>query len=100
MGDYEDSSTLEEKNITKIKLEHYMIDWFSTEVISSKCLKYMKKNKSCPSNHEKQLLFLMNTFETAQIKLSFSNAIGKIGDTATTTKLFYPLPGRKENIVL
>jgi hypothetical protein len=39
----------------------------------------------------------MNTFEPAQIKLSFLNAIGKIGLTAT--KLFYPLPGRKEKIV-
>ena len=36
-------------------------------------------------------------FETAKIKISFSNAIGKIGVTAT--KLFYPLPGRKEKLV-
>jgi len=97
MGKFEDSSTSNEKHITKIKLKNYEIDWFNPEVISSKCLKYLKKNESLPSNHEKQLLFLMNTFEPAQIKLSFSNAIGKIGLTAT--KLFYPLPGRKEKIV-
>jgi hypothetical protein len=90
MGKVEDSST-------KIKLKNYEIDWFNPEVISSECLKYLKKNESLPSNHEMQLLFLVNKFEPAQIKLSFSNAIGKIGHTAT--KLFYPLPGRKEKIV-
>ena len=39
----------------------------------------------------------MEKFEPAQIKISFSNAIGKIGDTAT--KLFYPLPSRKDKII-
>jgi hypothetical protein len=97
MGKVEDSSTSEEKHITNIKLLYYEVDWFNPEVISSECLKYLKKNESLPSNHEMQLLFLMNKFEPAQIKLSFSNAIGKIGHTAT--KLYYPLPGRKEKIV-
>ncbi len=97
MGKFEDSSTSKEKHITKIKLKNYEIDWFNPQVISSECLKYLKKNESLPSNHEKQLLFLMNTFEPAQIKIAFSNAIGKIGITAT--KLFYPLPGSKEKIV-
>ena len=97
MGNFEDSSTSEEKHITKIKLNNCEIDWFNSEVISSECLKYLKKNESLPSNHEKQLLFLLNTFEPAQIKLSFLNAIGKIGHTAA--QLFYPLPGHKETIV-
>ena len=39
----------------------------------------------------------MEKFEPAQIKISFSNAIGKIGDTAT--KLYYPLPSRKDKII-
>jgi hypothetical protein len=39
----------------------------------------------------------MEKFEPAQIKISFSNAFGKIGDTAT--KLYYPLPSRKDKIV-
>jgi hypothetical protein len=93
MGKFEDSSTSKEKHITKIELQSYKIDWFNPQVMSSKCLKYLKKNKSIPTTHNKQLLFLMNTFETAQIKLSFSNVIGKIGHTAT--QLFYPLPGCK-----
>jgi hypothetical protein len=95
--DFEDSSTLEEKQITKIILKHYEIDWLNPEVITSECIKYLKRNEPLPSNHESQLLYLMNKFEPAQIKLSFSNAIGKMGQTAT--KLFYPLPGRKEKIV-
>jgi hypothetical protein len=82
---------------SKIKLKHYEIDWFNPEVICSECIKYLKRNESLPNNHESQLLYLMKTFEPAQIKLSFANAIGKIGITAT--KLYYPLPGRKEKIV-
>jgi len=39
----------------------------------------------------------MEKFKPAQIKISFSNAIGKIGDTAT--KLYYPLPSRKDKII-
>ena len=38
----------------------------------------------------------MNKFEPVEIKLSFSNMIGKVGKAAH--KLFYPLPGGKENI--
>jgi hypothetical protein len=82
---------------TKIKLKHYKIDLFNPVVITSECIKYLKKNKSLPSTHESQLLFLMNKFEPGQIKLSFSSPIGKMGHTAT--KLFYPLPGCKEKIV-
>jgi hypothetical protein len=82
---------------SKIKLKHYEIDWFNPEVICSECIKYLKRKESLPINHESQLLYLMKTFEPAQIKLSFANAIGKIGNTAT--KLYYPLPGRKEKIV-
>jgi hypothetical protein len=35
----------------------------------------------------------MNKFEPGEIKLSFSNAIGKVEKAAH--ELFYPLPGRK-----
>jgi hypothetical protein len=97
MGNLKESSTSKKKHITKIKLKHFEIDWLNPEVISSKCIKYVKKNKSLPSTHESQLFFLMNKFEPGQIKLSFSNAIGKMGHTAS--KLFYPLPGHKEKIV-
>ncbi len=82
---------------TKIKLKHYKIDLLNPVVITSECIKYLKKNVSLPSTHESPLLFLMNEFEPGQNKLSFSNAIGKMGHTAT--KLFYPLPGREEKIV-
>ena len=83
--------------LSKIKLQHYEIDWFNPEVISSECVKYLKSKDSLPNNHASQLKFLMEAFEPAQIKISFSNAIGKIGNTAT--KLYYPLPMRKDRIV-
>ena len=82
---------------SKIKLQHYEIDWFNPEVISSECVKYLKNKNSLPNNHANQLKFLLEKFEPAQIKISFSNAIGKIGNTAT--KLYYPLPMRKDRIV-
>ncbi len=82
---------------TKIKLKHYEIDLLNPVVITSECIKYLRKNESLPSTHESQLLFLMNEFEPGKIKPSFSNAVGKMGHTAT--KLLYPLPGRKEKIV-
>jgi hypothetical protein len=83
-------------NNTKMKLRHYEIDWFNPEVIISESIKYLKKNECPPSTHESLLLFLMNKFEPSEIKLSFSNAIGKVGKAAHM--LFYPLPGRKEKI--
>ena len=82
---------------SKIKLQHYEIDWLNPEVISSECVKYLKNKNSLPNNHANQLKFLLEKFEPAQIKISFSNAIGKIGNTAT--KLYYPLPMRKDRIV-
>ena len=82
---------------SKIKLQHYEIDWFNPEVICSECIKYLKSKDSLPNNHANQLKFLLEKFEPAQIKISFSNAIGKIGNTAT--KLYYPLPMRKDRIV-
>ena len=82
---------------SKIKLQHYEIDWLNPEVISSECVKYLKNKNSLPNNHASQLKFLMEKFEPAQIKISFANAIGKIGNTAT--KLYYPLPMRKDKIV-
>ena len=82
---------------SKIKLQHYEIDWFNPEVICSECNKYLKSKDSLPNNHANQLKFLLEKFEPAQIKISFSNAIGKIGNTAT--KLYYPLPMRKDRIV-
>ena len=82
---------------SKIKLQHYEIDWFNPEVICSECIKYLKSKDSLPNNHANQLKFLLEKFEPAQIKISFSNAIGKIGNTAT--KLYYPLPMRKDRIL-
>jgi hypothetical protein len=82
---------------SKIKLQHYEIDWFNPEVICYECNKYLKSKDSLPNNHANQLKFLLEKFEPAQIKLSFSIAIGKIGNTAT--KLYCPLPMRKDRIV-
>ena len=82
---------------SKIKLQHYEIDWLNPEVICSECVKYLKNKNSLPNNHASQLKFLMEKFEPAQIKISFANVIGKIGNTAT--KLYYPMPMRKDKIV-
>ncbi len=82
---------------SKIKLQHYEIDWFNPVVICSGCIKYSKNKDSLPKNHANHLQFLLEKFEPAQNKISFSNAIGKIGDTAT--KLYYPLPSRKNKII-
>jgi hypothetical protein len=83
-------------NNTKMKLKNYKIDWLNPEVITSNSIKYLKKNECPPSTHEIQLLLLMNKFEPGEIKLSFSNVIGKVGKAAH--ELFYPLPGRKEKM--
>jgi hypothetical protein len=40
---------------TKIKLQHYEIDWLNPLVISSESIKYLKKNGILPSTHESQL---------------------------------------------
>jgi hypothetical protein len=69
-------------NNTKIKLKNYEIDWFNPEVINSTSIEYLKKNECPPSTHESQLLFLMKKFEPGEIKLTFSNAIGKVGKAA------------------
>jgi len=69
--------------LSKIKLQYYDIDWFNPEVICSECIKYSKNKDSLPNNQASQLQFLMEKFEPKQIKISFSNVIGKIGDTAT-----------------
>jgi hypothetical protein len=83
---------------SKNKLQHYEIDWLNPLVISSESIKYLKNNETLPNTHESQLSFLMNKFDPGEIKLSFSNTIGKIGHTAT--KLCYPLPARKDKIIL
>ncbi len=83
-------------NNTKMKLKNYEIDWFNPEVITSKSVKFLKKNECPPSTHESQLLFLINKFEPGEIKLSCYNTICKVGKAAH--ELFYPLPGRKEKM--
>jgi hypothetical protein len=63
---------------SKNKLQHNEIDWLNPLVILSESIKYLKKNEILPNTHESQLSFLMNKFEPGEIKLSFSNTIGKI----------------------
>jgi hypothetical protein len=83
---------------SKNKLQHYEIDWFNPLVILSESIEYLKKNEILPNTHGSQLSFLMNKIKSGEIKLSFSNTIGKIGHTAT--KLCYPLPVQKDKIIL
>jgi hypothetical protein len=74
-GNIKESLTSKKKHITKIKLKHYEIDWLNPEVISSECIKYLKKNESLPSTHESQLFFLMNIFEPGEIKSYVAHSI-------------------------
>ena len=75
-----------------IKLQHYEIDWFNPEVTCSECIKYMKNKDSLPNNHASQLQFFMETFEPAQIKISFSNVIGKIEEHSYQVILSTAIP--------
>jgi hypothetical protein len=64
---FEVSPTAEKKLVfdktTKIKHKHYKIDLLNPVVVTSECIKYLKKNKSLPSTHKSQLLFFVNKFE-------------------------------------
>ena len=54
--------------LSKIKLQHYEIDWFNPEVICSECIKYLKSKDSLPNNHASQLKFLMETLNRQKLR--------------------------------
>jgi hypothetical protein len=94
----DDTDHFEKKKYKKseLKLAAYDIDWFDSLAINNGCLKY-DIEQNLPGSQEEKLLFLLSQFETSDIKLSFVDAIGKIGKAAET--VFYPLPPRKEKLM-
>jgi hypothetical protein len=78
------------------KLAAYEVDWFNSTSTKNKCLKHTSKN-NLPVTQEKQITFLLNKYQTSDIKMAFADAIGKVG--TATRKFFYPLPHRKDKLV-
>jgi len=81
---------------TKTKLAAYDIDWFDHSATTNECLKHTNI-KNLPVTQEGQLTFLLNKFETSDLKTAFADTIGKVGTPARTA--FYPLPVRKDKVI-
>jgi hypothetical protein len=73
-----------------MKLPMYEIIFLDSIAIFAECKKYLKVNENPPSSQEAQLSFLLNQFQVTDIKIVFTNVIGKVGSEAQT--IFYPLP--------
>jgi hypothetical protein len=78
------------------KLAAYNIDWFSFTSTKNKCLKHTS-NKNLPVTQEGQLTFLLDTYQTSEIKTAFADTICKVGTAAR--KAFYPLPHCKDKLI-
>ncbi len=78
------------------KLAAYNIDWFKSTSTKNECLKHTS-NKNLPVTQEGQLTFLLDKYQTSEIKTAFADAIGKVGTAAR--KAFYPLPHRKDKLI-
>jgi hypothetical protein len=74
----------------------YEVDWFNSTSTKNKCLKHTSKN-NLPVTQEKQITFLLNKYQTSNIKMAFADAIGKVGTAAK--KKFYPLPHHKDKLI-
>jgi hypothetical protein len=72
------------------------VDWFNSTSTKNKCLKNTSKN-NLPVTQEEQITFLLNKYQTSDIKTAIADAIGKV-DTAAR-KFFYPLPHRKDKLI-
>jgi hypothetical protein len=78
------------------KLVAYKVDWFNSISTKNKCLKHTSKN-NLPVTQEEQISFLLNKYQTSNIKTTFVDAIGKVGTAAR--KFFYQLPRRKDKLI-
>jgi hypothetical protein len=78
------------------KLAAYDGDWFNSTSTKNKCLKHTS-NKNLPVTQEGQLTFLLDKYQTSEIKMAFADAIGKVGIAAR--KAFYPLPHCKDKLI-
>jgi hypothetical protein len=77
------------------KLLVYKVDWFNSTSIKNKCLKHTLEN-NLPVTQEEQITFLLNKFQTSNIKVAFADAIGKVG---TAARFLYPLPHCKDKLI-
>jgi hypothetical protein len=75
------------------KLAAYDVDWFNSTSTKNECLKHTS-DKNLPVTQEGQLTFLLDKYQTSQIKTAFADVIGKVSTAAR--KAFYPLPHRKD----
>jgi hypothetical protein len=78
------------------KLAAYEVAWFNSTSTKNKCLKHIS-NKNLPVTQEGQLTFLLNKYQTSDIKMAFANAIGKVN--AAARKFFYLLPHHKDKLI-
>ncbi len=78
------------------KLAAYEIDWLNSTSTKNECLKHTS-NKNLLVTQEGQLTFLLNKYQTFEIKTAFADALGKVGNAAR--KYFYPLPHRKDKLI-
>ena len=77
-------------------LAAYKIDWFNSTSAKNKCLKHTSKN-NLPVTQEEQITFLLNKYQTSDIKTAFADAIGKVG--TATRNFFYPLSHHKDKLI-
>jgi hypothetical protein len=78
------------------KLAAYNVDWFNSSSTKNKCLKHTS-DKNLPVTQEGQLTFLLDKYQTSEIKTAFVDVIGKVGTAAR--KVFYPLPHHKDKLI-
>jgi hypothetical protein len=80
----------------KPKLAAYEVDWFNSTSTKNEYLKHTSKN-NLPVTQEEQIPFLLNKYQTSNIKMAFADAIGKVGTAAR--KFFYPPPHCKDKLI-
>jgi hypothetical protein len=78
------------------KLAAYKVDWFNFTSPKNKCLKHTSENY-LPVTKEEQITFLLNNYQTSNIKVAFAEAIGKVSTAAR--KIFYPLSHHKDKLI-
>ncbi len=77
-------------------LAAYKIDWFNSTSAKNKCLKHTSKN-NLPVTQEEQITFLLNKYQTSDIKTALADTIGKVSTAAR--KNFYSLPHCKDKLI-
>ncbi len=80
----------------ELKLEVYEVDWFNSTSTKNECLNHTSEN-NLPVTQEEQITFLLNKYQTSDIKTAFTDVIGKVG--TATRKFFYPLPHCKDKLI-